>query len=313
MIEILNIVKGAVATKDLIPILTHFHLYDKRIQGNNGKICIDAPLDTDLNVTVPADKFYRAVKMCGAKLNIKTTPTGRLSMTCGKFRALLTMLPNESFPKMEIKNDSFLNCEGIIPVIKKLKPFISDDASRQWSRSILFKDGYAWATNNVIVARIKVNFEWEGAIPVLAINEIIRLNEQPLGIAINENYVCFKYNNDVWLRATTCGEPWPEISSVVKECDAEPIPKYFIETLNALLPFCEDPKYPFFTLGKEGIHTDSLDTGASVDLTSFPDSKFRAENLINVANIATHIAFSSYPNPCYFKGDGIDGALVGVL
>ena len=313
MIKTLDIVRGAVATKDLIPVLTHFHIYEGRIQGNNGKLCIDAPFDLDFDVTVPADKFYRAIKMCGKGITMKITPTGKFSMTCGKFRALLNMMPHDKYPRMEIETEKLLNCEGIVPVLKKLKPFISEDASRQWSQAVLIKNGYAYATNNIIVGRVKVPYKWEGVIPALAVNELIRIDKQPTGMNIQENYVSFMYADNIWIRATTCAVPWPDIDRVVQVTPALQLPPYFVETLEKLVPFCDDPKYPFFTLGKDGIRTDTEETGASIDLRAFPDSKFRAEPLLKVARVAKGIAFDSYPKPCYFIGEDIDGAIVGVL
>lgn len=313
MIETLDIVKGSVAKKDLIPILTHFHIYDGRIQGNNGKLCIDAPLDSDLNITVPADKFYKAVKMCGAKLKTKITEKGKLSMTCGKFRAFLNIVPNENFPKLEIKTSKVFECEGIIPLIKELIPFVSDDASRPWAQAILIKDGYAYATNNIIAVRIKVNYEWEGTIPVLTAKEIVRIGKQPSVIAIEDSYVCFKYDNGVWIRGTTVAIPWPDIASFIRPCPTKQLPAYFLDTLHALVPFCDDAKYPFISLDEKGMHTDSDDIGANVDLAVFPKCKFRAEPLISVANIAHSINFGNYPKPCYFVGDNIDGVIVGIL
>ena len=101
MIETLNIVKGAVANKAIVPVLTHFHIYDGRVQGSNGKLCIDAPLPelSALELTVPAVKFMQAVKACKGTPKLNVTPTGRLSVSSSTFRALLPLLPAESFPR----------------------------------------------------------------------------------------------------------------------------------------------------------------------------------------------------------------------
>lgn len=80
-----------------------------------------------------------------------------------------------------------------------------------------------------------------------------------------------------------------------------------------MVPFCDDAKYPFISLDEKGMHTDSDDIGANVDLAVFPKCKFRAEPLISVANIAHSINFGNYPKPCYFVGDNIDGVIVGIL
>ena len=65
IIDALSKVYGAVAEKDIVPILTHFHLYEGRIQGTNGRLCIDTPCPeiSGLDVTLPAESFMKAVKV----------------------------------------------------------------------------------------------------------------------------------------------------------------------------------------------------------------------------------------------------------
>jgi hypothetical protein len=58
MRDVLKFVSGAVSTKDVLPVLTHFAFRDQRVHGFNGRVHICAPLPavtfntTDLSVGV---------------------------------------------------------------------------------------------------------------------------------------------------------------------------------------------------------------------------------------------------------------------
>jgi len=314
VIDELKRINGAVATKTLVPILTNYHFYDNRVQANNGVLCIDSPSTIPLNITVPAKKFFSAVKLTKGNLKLNVTQAGKLSLSSGKFRALIQLADHNSYPRSTFNETTQYNCEYLMHFIKPLVSFISEDASRPWSMSILIKDGYAWATNNIVIARIKVPFDWEAVIPRYAVMSLLEQEKQPNAINVQDNKVGFMYDDEVWMQCLTYASKWPNVSGLIQEKEAPPLPMYFKESLEALLPFCEDPKLPIFSLGSFGVRTTSEATGAEVDLNSFPDSKFRAEPLLQVAGIADKIDFSTYPKPCYFSSSiGVDGVIIGVL
>lgn len=314
MIDILKTVKEAVATKNLISILTHLHFYDGRVQANNGRLCIDAPLDIGYEVTVPAVKFMQASRLCSSKIKLNLTKMGKLTVSCNKFRAILQTAEHDNYPRMSIDLQDVQECEHLLRFIQPLVPFISEDASRPWSMGILIRGGYAWATNNVVIARVEVPFTWEAVIPKHAIMALLSIDGKPNFIGIKENYVAFLYEDNIWMRCATVTQKWPDVSKLVVQTQAQAVPAYFSDTLDAMKAFCEDPKIPIFLLGSYGIKTNTDEQGATVELAQFPDSKFRAEPLMQVAGIATHIDFSSYPKPCYFKSSiGVDGVIIGVL
>lgn len=312
MIDMLKLVNNAVASKPLIPIMTYLHFYGNRVQANNGKLCIDAPSTLHLEITVEASKFLRAVKLCKQDMQVLLTEQQKLSVKGKKFRALLHTLPQDTFPRLELDAGCLLNVD-IIGAIEKLCPFISEDASRPWSQSVLFRAGYAYATNNIILARVPCAVPLDFILPPYAIEALINIGNNPLLINVTENYIGFHYEDESWLRSCNVDHPWPAVEKLIVETDTVPLPEDFSKRLEELLPFCNDPKLPIFTLNTEGVHTDVGDHLAMMELGSFPDSRFRAEPLIMMANTATHIDFTTHPQPCYFKGEGgLEGVLMGI-
>jgi len=315
MISTLKLIKGAVATKNLVPVLTHLHIYDKRIQATNGIVSIDAPFPyfDDLRITVPAQKFIKAAEICKGEFDVNITKAGKLSIKKKKFRALLPLSENESFPLILPTIQTTPINVDILPILRQLEPFISEDASRPWSRSIHFKDGYAYATNNIVIARVPAQGVPNITIPAPGIDELLRVNYPPVSIDVAEYMLIFHLPGNAWIASSLIEEKWPEVEHLIPECNPEPLPDNFLESLQKILPFCEDPKFPVIHLGAFGMATAEGDSQAMLDIGDFPECKFRAEPLMQVAERAYAIDFSKYPAPCPFIGDdGLVGVVVGM-
>jgi len=203
MIKELRLVRGAVAKKDIVPVLTHFHIYNGRIQGGNGKMSIDMACEelTGLDVTVPAERFLKACDACDGEPKIKVTPAGNLSVKNKKFGAVLPLADHEKFPVAESYGFEKWDFSALITALRTLQPFIGDDATRPWCNGIWFNDGYAYATNNIVLARTKINMEASFILPAYAIEEIIRIGMTPIGYQLTEQALYLHYENTMWVRS----------------------------------------------------------------------------------------------------------------
>jgi len=317
MLDILNFVRGAVATKDLVPVLTHFHVRDGRIQGGNGRIAIDAPCEElkDFNFTVPAVKFLKSVDACNGEPKLKITPSNKLSVKKGAFKALLPLADNTSFPYVvnELTKNK-LNTD-LLTIFKKLKPFVGDDASRPWSCGILLRNNFAYATNNVVLAKVPIVWPYMDVnIPLFAVDELLRIGFAPNSIGIADNRIIFNFVDDSWLSTQLFVDEWPDVDPMFKDSDSiSLIPNELKSAIETVLPFCPDEKFPRIKLSNETVSTDDGEMSAEVSGFNFGvEAYFRAEPLLQVLTQADEIDFSFYPDPCPFRGDGIEGILVGV-
>jgi len=311
----LNFVRGAVAEKDLVPVLTHFNIKDGRIQGSNGRIAIDAPAEgaiSGMNITVPADKFLKAVDACAGEPALKVTEAGNLVIKKGAFRAVLPLAKQEDFPSMEKIMGKQYSAENILPVLRNLRPFISQDASRVWSCGVLLSGGTATATNNVVLVQSPCAVQERINIPVYAVDELLRINIEPVSMTVGSRAVMFEFPDSAWMTAQLFEENWPDVDSMFVDTDVA-IPAGVKEAVERVLPFCPDKKHPVINFNKEGVGTNAGDMSALQAMEGLSEASFRAEPLLLVLNVATHMDFSQYPSPCPFKGDGIKGIIAGVL
>lgn len=316
MIKELRLVRGAVAKKDIVPVLTHFHIYDGRIQGGNGKISIDAPCESlkGLDVTVPAERFLKAVDACGGEPKLKVTPAGKLSVKNKKFSAMLPLAEHDKFPLTGAGDCSVSDFKDLLSALRLLQPFIADDATRLWSNGVWLHDGYAYATNNVVLARTKVNINVSCIIPAYAIEEILRIGLTPIGYQLTEKALYLFYEHTMWLRSHLIEGQWPEsVADMIKPVkDMTEVGEEFFLAVQRIVPFCPETSFPRICLNDGKVATDDGAMSAEIDGFTGMAGFYHATPLLAVAAVANGIDFSSYPSPSYFKGINIEGILVGI-
>jgi DNA polymerase III sliding clamp (beta) subunit (PCNA family) len=315
ILKSLKFVKGAVASKDFVPELTHFCIKNGYITGYNGKVGLRCPINSPIDATPKADKFYRAIEACNDVTTMSKTKTGRLSIKSGKFKTHIQCIEDQAYPEI-FPEGEFVDCEEIQAVVKELSPFISEDASRPWSRGILFIGDKAYATNNIILVEktLKHPVSQPFNIPKGAVKELIRIKEEPLKIQISKNSVAFHFEGDRWLWAQLYSLNWP---NVLQFFDNFPetlneIPSNLYEDLGKLVNFADSMHRLFFKPGKIATHFVD-EEGASIDADYIDfDGCFNIKQFINTGLVATHGDFSHYPKPCPFTGNDIRGFIMGV-
>lgn len=318
MLETLQLVFGAVATKDIQPVLTHILIHPGRMQGGDGTITIDAPFECNLKpMAVPGQKFLNSVMACDGAPNLGVTDGGKLSIKKGSFKAYLSCLPAEEFPLDKKTGEVHKVPSNFIDVLKTLRPFVSKDASRPWSMGVKFSLGAAYATNNVIVA--STNIAWYApdlCLPLVAVDALIELHEVPKTMCVDETSATFEYSDSSWLKTRVRTAGWPDVSSMLAKYtfELQPIPDGLLEALRKVKKFCTNVKFPTVELSNNGVSSD--DGGgdiAEVEGLALPNSRFNADMLEIVLANATNIDFSHYPAPCTFTGkDGLHGLFVGI-
>jgi len=318
IIDTLNFIKGSIANKDLVPELQHVQIKDGRITGFNGTLSLSAPVDLP-DVVPKADTFIKAVNTA-AEIDAEATVTlneGRMKISAGTFTAYIeclteweTGLPGPSGKKQNIKAD-------IIPVLKKLLPFISQDASRPWSRGILFRGTCAYVTNNICLVQMYTGarLPFEAVVPIGTIKEMLRIKEEPNAISFDGNTLTFYYEKDRWLKSCIIDGSWPDIEKMLNDIalnDGEQFPENFFDNLSKLVPFLGEDKSVFFNDGLMSTSEhEKVGTNFKIDLPY--KMRFNGDQLLLLEKVASKIDFASYPKPCTFFGDKLRGLIMGMV
>jgi len=310
----LNFVKGAVAKKDFLPALTHFHIGHGRILGFNGVIAISSPIPLELEVCPKAIPLIKAINQCGETTKLNLTPTGKLSVTSGKFRSYIECLPAETFPEVFPEGESIEIPDGFLAILGALRPIIAEDASRPWARGILFDGGVARVTNNIILIEkwTGMSFPFPINLPKEAIDEILRIGEEPQTAQVSDRSITFRYPEDRWLRTQLYPADWPNVEQLWGgEHTLSELPEGLWAGIESIMPFLESEGRVYFL--EDGIGSSlAPDSGASYAVDVPAGGCFSAAHLALLKPLANKIDFSSYPKPCYFTGDKLRGVISGM-
>lgn len=314
MLDALRFVQGAVAKKDFVPTLQHFHIQGGTIRGYNGMMGLCCPIDLNLDVCPKALPFIKAIQTCRDTIAIHVTTTGRLAIKSGSFKAFVDCI-TEPFPEMQPEGQIVpLNGE-LLGVMKLLSRFIAEDASRPWARGILLRNQSAFATNNVCLIEYWLGYDFPARIniPKAAVTELLRINEEPTHLQVSDNNVTFHFGGDRWLRTQTYPTDWPDLGKIFDmPATLVPVPEGLWQGLEDLAPFADELERVF--IKDRAIATSRADGGgAEVDLAGVNvPACFSIKQLRLLEGVALSIDLSSYPAPCAFRGERIRGAIVGM-
>jgi hypothetical protein len=319
MLDALKFVNRATADKDIIRSLTHICIHDGKLQGADTKMSIEAecPELAGQSFTAPAEKFIKAIIGCKGDPTITPNADGTVKISHKRFRVTLPTLNVADYPRSEFKPDDAVHIDapsGFIAALRKLLPFVSQDASRPWSLGVCLRPDYFYATNNVTMARVPV--AWNGPVinlPRYIVQELLDIDQPVLEIWASASSISFKFDK-AWMRAQLYTDSWPE--SVAKMFDAprtyEKVPLGLLDAVEQLIPFCPDVKFPSIHFRDNGITTANGLQSAEIGFDWKGVGVYRAEVLQLVLGVALEWDPTAYPKPVFFKGDGIQGMMVGI-
>lgn len=320
MLAALKFVQGAVAKKDFVSALTHFKIENRFIKSFNGNLSLCAPIDLDINTSPNALEFIKAVQSCkDDTTRITLTNNNRLKITSGKFTAFVNCL-TEEFPEVSPEGAVLPPPLDLVPTLKLLFPFISEDASRPWSRGMLFAGNVIRATNNIVVVEKWVSecFPYIVNVPKTAVAELIKIGKQPVSMQLTDSSVTFHYDTGAWVRTNTLDTAWPDIEGkVFGSCVTTGevlLTRELFEELETLLPFLDEQGKLFFFDGAVSTTADGA-TGAYIETPQhFTPAIFGAKYFISLQTVAHRIFMGNAPKPClFFNEDGtLRGAIVGI-
>lgn len=315
MLDSLRFVQGAVAKKDFVPALTHFRIANGLVYGYNGAIGLCCPIDLQLDVTPKALPFVKAIQTCKDTIALSMTPSGKLSIKSGKFKAQIECTTNE-YPQLTPEGEMVELQPGFIDALQRLEPYIAEDASRPWARGILFRGQSAFATNNIVLVEYWVGTQTpvEINIPHAAVNEILRIGEDPTHVQMTDTSATFHFTGNRWLRTQLYDLGWPDLGRHLdKPSNPIELPADFFEQLDTLKPFVDVLGRVYLSNG--GITTTATgdEAGASAEVDGLvADACFNHMHLYSLKNLAEKIDLSQYPAACPFIGERLRGCIIGI-
>jgi DNA polymerase III sliding clamp (beta) subunit (PCNA family) len=315
MLRELKFVQGAVAKKDLLPAMTHFAIEGGHVRSYNGTLALSSPIPFDIDCKPKAGPLVQAIANCDETVTLSMTPAGKLRIQSGKFRAFVDCIDGETPHVMPEGVEVQFDGEQLLTAFKALAPFVGNDASRPWTNGILLRGQSAFATNNLCLVEYWIGSEtpFTANIPMVAVKEIIRINEAPTHGQLTENSITFHFTDGRWIRSQLYSTEWPDLSKVLdRPSNPIELDQRIFEGLDVIKPFADKMGRVFFDGEAVKTHLEE-GVGATFELPGFAvTGVYQIEMLKLLKDVVQKVDFSLYPDPCMFFGGRIRGAIVGM-
>jgi hypothetical protein len=304
LLQALKFVATAVAKSDYLPALQHVAIDGGYIVSFNGTLALCAPVVLDLQACPRADLFAKAIEACTEPAQLHLTAQG-LIVKSGVLQVTVPCSQN-TFPRVCPEGFDGPVANNFLSALQVLESFVATDTTKQVFNGVLFRGSSAYATNNTVLIEY-----WCGHtlpldinIPLVAVRELLRINEKPTRVQLCERSATFHYADGRWLRTVLHPTGWPSsLTQLLAHTEASPVPDGFFSALAQLAPFGEDMR-----LLESKIATDN----AFCEVPGTPaGSRFALRQLLGLAGVATAITFTDYPQPCRFVGERTRGVILG--
>ena len=310
MLEILKFVRAAVCKEGHVPSRMHFRIRSGTIQANNGKLAIQCPFPSDIDCCPHAGQFYKAIAACEDVISMHIE-SGKLIVRSGRFRSVVDLCDSTSFHDFIPIGQRVPVPQPMLPILRKLIPFVTDDERRPWACGVHFDGNSAMATNSICIVQhwLPLAFPVPVNIPKEAVSELLRLKIEPLEIQFSVNAVVFHLPDNAWIACIPIEYKWPDTSKVFATAENFAGTYTNEAQLNSLLN--DVAKLDGFTneLGVIYFHKGTVSTvpsgrqGTSIDCPFSPGvGVFRADQLAALRGIVDCIGFTAYPSPVPFYG-----------
>lgn len=325
LLDAIKFVRGSVARKDVVPVLTHYSIKDNVAKGYNGVICMATPIDLSIDCQPKALPFFKAIENCeemeGAPA-FSMTAAGRLTIKQGSFKVHIDCI-NDEFPPMEPEGQRIEVSAGLLAAFKALAPMIAEDASRPWARGILIRGGSAFATNNICIGQYWIGYEmpFDINIPEECIREILRVKIDPVAISATPHSITFHYEDGRWIRSQLLSTDWPNVAPVLdRPSSPTPLPPDFFDVLRRLAPYADASRRLHICANRVCTHlNEGLGADYSFDVSLAERGIYNIDLVRALDGLVASIDWSLYPQPALFFGPISDagypllrGAVVGM-
>jgi len=265
---------------------------------------------------VDAMRFLAAVRATDGKPKLNITDGGKLTVSRGKFRAILPLMDEENYPVPCTVADGTPLPGNFLSQLALIAPFIARDKARPWAMSVKIDAAAMYAANGVVLVRAEFD-GWAGrdvVLPLAAVEALLGAKIAPNTLALTDHSASFRYD-DMVLVTALLSHKWPDIARLLSDVGEQlPVPDGLADAIERVKPFCPTSTLAIISLTADGrVCTADGDISSSQDGFTFTqDTAFDAGWLLSVLAVANTIDLTKYPAVVPFVGAGIRGVLAGV-
>ena len=318
----------ALSQKNLVAEKSYYKVADKEIRATDGLLIASHPWPSDVEFVVPGEELEKvfarmkdepAIKAITGQGKLEGKTTG-INIRSGMFHGSISTLSLDKWSYPDVEGARWQDIpERLMPVLKALRPFLSDNAMQKWATCVALENDWAYATNNVAIA----GSPCEGIGPIMAllpmwaVDFVLTRTEGLKQWAWTENYVAFLWDNGAWMRAQLVIGQFPEKAAAldresVKEKTTQKISPEFRQAFSNVAELAEDT----VMLYKDRAVAKFKQAEVMADIKcKVPKDQecsiWGAEFLIPALAAADSWSPDVWPKPAPFRGKIVSGYVVG--
>jgi hypothetical protein len=314
MKEAIDKVRRALSRQGIIDHLTYYLVKDNYICASDGRVTAGTPFPCEHTFLVPGGEFEKIVDHFESDtITLEMVDTNKLLLKAGRMRATMETLPFDLAHYPEPDGFWLGPPEGFVDFLKKIRPFVSENATRQYALCVCLRSGRMLATTNVCLVEVQCPSLLcnETLLPCWAVDFILSHPANLTGMIFNENNMSFCWDDQSWMVTQLVEGGFPPNCDVL--LDKGPSPEWEITdewrtAFNNLSHLCD---------GEVVFHPDRMVGKTERSVVEYAvaspteGSKWEQKFLAPVVEVATHWAITAWPAPAPFKGAGIRGLIVG--
>ena len=310
---------AALAAKDPGAAMTHYRVAGGFISATDGNLTASHPwrFGTD-EFLVPGAEFEKILKRMSGEPAISIGKDA-IKIKSGRLSGTIQTLPLNEWGHPGVDDADWKKIPaGLIDLLKALRPFTSDDASRAATQCIALENGHAYATNNVAIAGGKCSGLGKimALLPVWAIDFLLGREELLTEWSWNSNYVAFRWSNGAWMRSQLVIGQFPEkaaalVRSAFDEKTTQAVTDEFREAFNEVASLAEDTILIYKDRVESKFGKAEISGGATCEVPEGGCSTWGARFLAPALMAADSWSPSMWPAPAPWRGKLLAGYVVG--
>ena len=204
--------------------------------------------------------------------------------------------------------------------MKALRPFVAEDANLPaWARSIALENGWAFATNNIVIAGAPCSELGECKLLLFsrAVDFLLNRLEGLESWTWDDNFVAFRWGNGAWMRTQLIVGQFPEkaielVHSAGREKTTQPITSDFLEALDRVANLASDTVLIYADRIEAAFNKAVVEEGVKSKTPKGAEcSIWGARFLLPALQAAESWSPDRWPERVPFKGSIVSGYMVG--
>lgn len=314
-------ITDALSKKNIAKEMTHYRVENGEIRATDGRLVAGHPFPHPGPFLVPGAEFEKILRKFAVQPTIEVGE-GNVVLKTSRARGTIQTLPLDKWDYGNINEDAWEDVpEGLVPTLRDLLPFVSDNATQPWALGIALNHGYAYATNNVALAGVRCPMLGEIAaiLPVWAAQFVCDREEGLVEWCWTDHYLAFRWSNGAWMRSQLIDATFPDQAIQMILSAEQAVPSFAISTeFRALLDRAASLSDGLLHITSSGVkgsfghatyEEDSEDSSTFESLGDL-DTMWSSKYLLPVIKVAQHWSPEDWPKS-KFRGERIFGWIAG--